>query len=70
MTVSIPLDPLQVKAIFKEAMLELMLERRQEFAELLAETLEDFGLIHAIESGKASDFVSHTEIMDILDPKQ
>jgi len=69
-TLSVPMDSLQVKTLFKEAMIELMLERREEFAELLAEALEDLGLIQAIEAGKASDFVSRTEIMDILDAGQ
>lgn len=67
MTLSVPMDSLQIKALFKEAMLELMLERREEFAELMAEALEDLGLIHAIEAGRASDFVSRTEITGILD---
>ncbi len=36
-------------------------------AERLLTALEDLGLIHAIEAGNASNFVSRTEIMDILD---
>lgn len=64
---SVSLDSLQVKTIFKEAMLELMLERREEFAGFLAETLEDIGLIHAIEAEQTEDFVDRDEIMAILD---
>ncbi len=64
---STTLDTIQVKAIFKEAMLELFQERRDEFTELLVEALEDIGLVHAIDAGRVGDYVSRDEIMAVLE---
>ncbi|MFN3983007.1 MAG: hypothetical protein ACK4SA_21720 [Caldilinea sp.] len=69
MSTSLSLDSLQVKALLKEAMLELMLERREEFAEFLVEALEDVGLSRAIDVGRTEEYVDRDEIMAILDPK-
>lgn len=69
MSTSLSLDSLQVKALLKEAMLELMLERRAEFAEFLVEALEDVGLSRAIDVGRTEEYVDRDEIMAILDPK-
>lgn len=67
MSTSLSAGSLQVKALLKEAMLELMLERREEFAEFLVEALEDVGLSRAIEAGRTEEYVDRDEIMAILD---
>jgi hypothetical protein len=69
MSTSLSLDALQVKALLKEAMLELMVERREEFAEFLVEALEDVGPSRAIDAGRTEAYVDRDEIMAILDPK-
>lgn len=67
MSTSLSAGSLQVKALLKEAMLKLMLERREEFAEFLVEALEDVGLSRAIEAGRTEEYVDRDEIMAILD---
>ena len=61
------IDSLQIKAVFKEAMSELIEERREEFAELLSEALADIALVHAIDAGRSEADASRDEIMVILD---
>lgn len=60
-------DGVQIKALFKEALVELIQERKELFAELLSDALEDVGLMRAIAAGRAFDYVNRTEIMSILD---
>lgn len=67
MSTSLSLDALQVKALLKEAMLELMVERREEFAEFLVEALEDVGLSRAIDVVRTEEYVDRDEIMALLD---
>jgi hypothetical protein len=55
-----------IKELFKEALLELLQERRELFSEIFAEAIEDAGLVNAINEGKASYKVSKKEVMDTL----
>ncbi len=57
----------QIKALFKEALVELIQERKDLFVDLLSEALEDVGLMRAISAGRAFDYVSRADIMAILD---
>ena len=55
-----------VKDLFKQAMLELMTERRDEFYDLFAEALEDILFVAAIKEGEESKTVSKAEVMRAL----
>ena len=57
----------QIKNLFKQAMLELMTERRDEFYELFAEALEDILLVNAIHEGENSPTVSKAEVLRALE---
>lgn len=56
----------QIKNLFKQAMLELMTERREEFYDLIVEALEDILLVNAIREGENSPTVSKTEVLRAL----
>ena len=60
-------DRAKMKALFKEALVELIQERKELFTELLTDALEDVGLTRAIDEGRALDYVNRAEVMAILD---
>jgi len=60
------LDEKQFKILLKEAMLELFEERREVFAAMIAQAIEEIGLANAIREGRKNDFVSKEEIEAIL----
>jgi hypothetical protein len=55
-----------VKDLFKQAMLELMTERRDEFYDLFSEALEDILLANAIREGEKSPTVSKADVLRVL----
>jgi hypothetical protein len=59
-------DELRVKALFKQAMIELLEERRELFYELFADVIEDVMLINSIYEGADSDPVNRDEVIQIL----
>ncbi|HFC12943.1 MAG TPA: hypothetical protein ENJ56_08890 [Anaerolineae bacterium] len=63
---TLQLDNPRLKALIKEALAELLQERRELFQPLISEVIEDAGLLAAIHEGRNSDNVSRAEIMAIL----
>ena len=61
------LDEMQLKKIFKEALIEALEEKKDVFHELIVEAIEDIGLINAIREGQNTETVSKQEIFDILE---
>lgn len=64
------IDESHLKEILKEALIEVIEERRNLFYELIAEALEDIALVHAIKEGEATETVSRDEIFSILERKK
>lgn len=64
---NLSVDDQKTKDLFKQAMLELLEERRDLFYELFAEIIEDTGLVNAIREGAPSDAVNKYEILNILE---
>ncbi len=60
------LDEGHLKELFKQAMLELLVERKDIFYDLFAEVIEDAALVNAIREGEADESVSRSEIFEIL----
>ena len=56
----------QLKDVVKEALLELLQERRDVAVEILAEAMEDLFLTQAIQQEAETEEVSRDEIMQIL----
>jgi hypothetical protein len=61
------LNETQIKDLFKQAIIELLHERRELFYELFSEVLEDFALVNAIKEGESTESVSRTEVFQILE---
>ena len=57
----------RLKQVFKEAIVEVLQERRELFSALLAEVLEDFALLRAIQEGESSEVAEPEEVYRILE---
>jgi hypothetical protein len=56
----------QVKELLKQALVELLQERRDLFYEVLLEAMEEAGLANAIHEGRCNELVSEEQIAAIL----
>ena len=56
----------ELKAIVKEALLEIIEERRDLVHEVLEEALEDIALARAIEEGKNSGTANRDDVFAVL----
>lgn len=61
------LDEKQLKELFKQAMTELLEERKDLFYDLFAEVVEDAALINAIREGETSEHTSRESVFHILE---
>lgn len=59
-------DEARLKALLKEALVEVLEQRREWFSELVVEALEDTALVQAMKEGETSEVVSRDEIFDLL----
>ena len=64
---SITQDEQKTKQLFKQAMLELLEERKEIFYELFADVIEDMILVNVIRVGEATETVDRSEIIHILE---
>ncbi|MBN2384739.1 hypothetical protein JXQ70_17830 [bacterium] len=63
----IALDDEKTREMFKELMIELILERKDLFHEIIVEAIEDIALGKAIAEGRKNEFVDEEKIMKILE---
>jgi hypothetical protein len=61
------LEEKDIKLLFKQAMVELLEERRDLFYDVILEALEDIALVSAIQEEEASDVVSREQVFELLD---
>jgi hypothetical protein len=64
---STPLEDQKAKELFKQAMIELLEERKDLFYDLFAEIIEDSVFIRAIQEGETTESASREEILEILE---
>jgi len=69
MTVTLS-DETRLKALLKEALVEVLEQRREWFSALMAEALEDSAFVQAIKEGEATEIVSREEIFALLGAKR
>ncbi len=60
------MEDIHTKDLIKQALLELFQERRDLFADLFDELIEDAALANAMREAEGSGIVSEEEIMAIL----
>ena len=63
---TLSLEDKHTKDLMKQALLELFQERRDLFADLFDELIEDVGLGNAMREAESSNVVSIEEVMAIL----
>jgi len=56
------LDETQIKELFRQALVELLQERKDLFYELAAEIVEDFALLRAIKEGEETATVGREKV--------
>ena len=60
------LEETRIKALFKEALVEVIEENQELVSSILIDALEDIALSRAIEEGEKSQTVSRDEIFKVL----
>lgn len=61
------MSPEILKQTMKEVLLETLTENRELLIDVLAEVLEDFALVKAIEEGRQTEQVERSQVFDILE---
>ena len=64
---SITIDDQTLRALLKEALIEVLQERPALLGDVLAEVVEDIGLSAAIEEGQRTTLVSKDEVLKALE---
>ena len=62
----ISLDEGRIKELLKEAVLEVLEERRDLIYDVLAEAMEDFALAKAIQEGESTESVTREQVFQTL----
>lgn len=60
-------DKNQLKEVFKQAIAELLQERRDFLYDVFIEVLEDIALASAIKDGEETEIVSRNQVFKILE---
>lgn len=60
------IDESKLKELMKQALVEVLEDRKEVIYDILSEVIEDLGLAHAIREEEASESVDKKEILDIL----
>jgi Asp-tRNA(Asn)/Glu-tRNA(Gln) amidotransferase C subunit len=61
------IDEDKLKQVLKEAIIEMLEERKNLFHDLIIEAMEDIALTNAIREGESTESVSKKEIFNILE---
>lgn len=65
MTNSASVDETRIKALFKEALVEVIEENQDLVGSILVDAIEDIGLSYAIAEGEKSKNVSREEVLRV-----
>ncbi|MEW6182688.1 MAG: hypothetical protein AB1500_05855 [Bacillota bacterium] len=60
------IDESKLKELMKQALVEVLEDRREVIYEILSEAIEDIALAHAIKDEEATESVDKQKILDIL----
>jgi hypothetical protein len=64
---SMTIDDGKLKALLKQALIELLEEKNELLYDAIAEVVEDIGLAKAIKEGEASPLVSREKVFEVLE---
>jgi len=60
-------DEEQIKTLLKQALVEVLQERKDVLYDVLVEVIEDLALIQAIKEGEGTETVSKEEVLQVLE---
>lgn len=60
------LDEGRIKELLKEAVLEVLEERKDLIYDVLTEAMEDFALVKAIQEGESSESITKEQVIKTL----
>jgi hypothetical protein len=60
-------DEEQIKALLKQALVEVLQERKDVLYDVLAEVIEDLALVEAIQEGERTETVSKEDVLQALE---
>ena len=63
----VTIDPTTIKELLKEALIEVLQERKDILHDLISEAIEAVALTHAIRKGEATKSVRKEEILGVLE---
>jgi len=64
------IDDRKIKVLFKQAIIEVIEEKKEVVHDLLVEAMEDIVMVRAIQDGENSGQVSRDDIFQILKGKE
>ncbi len=64
---SITIDDNELKALLKQALIELLQEKNELLHEALADVVEEIGLVRAIKEGQARPVVDKARVLEALE---
>lgn len=64
---SITIDDNELKALLKQALIELLQEKNELLHDALVEVLEEIGLVRAIQEGQASPVADKARVLEALE---
>ncbi|WP_281795779.1 hypothetical protein [Desulforhabdus amnigena] len=64
------MDESKLKELMKQALVEVLEDRKEVIYEILSEVIEDIALAHAIAEGEATQPADKHEILDILQGRE
>lgn len=65
-SMTLTIDEENMKRLLKEALLDLLEERQDLFLELMAEVIEEAGMVQAIKEGEETEYVTRDDVFAIL----
>lgn len=60
-------DEEQIKTLLKQALVEVLQERKDVLYDVLVEVIEDLALVQAIKEGEGTETVSKEEVLQVLE---
>jgi hypothetical protein len=60
------IDESKLKELMKQALVEILEDRKDVIHKILSDVIEDIALAHAIKEGEATEAVRKQEILDIF----
>ncbi len=65
----VSIDEDKLRALLKETLAEVIEQKKDLFHKIIADAIEDIAITNAIKEGESTEFISKTEVFNILNGK-